>query len=71
MFISIYGVFQKRFVDLSTCRILLHLSHVTIGGKPYCNAQVLCPVFKKRNQWLRYSGNRNPNHWLGNSKRKS
>jgi len=49
MFISIYGVFQKRFVDLSTCRILLHLSHVTIGGKPYCNAQVLCPVFKKRN----------------------
>jgi len=42
MFVSIYGVFQKRFVDLSTCRIcefvfcrmslLLRLRYVTPTG---------------------------------------
>ena len=26
MFVSIYGVFQKRFVDLSTCRLVAKIS---------------------------------------------
>ena len=40
MFVSIYGVFQKRFVDLSTCRLvafcrmslLLRLRYITPTG---------------------------------------
>ena len=51
MFISIYGVFQKRFVDLSTCRIcrmslLLRLRYITPTGGIVGATEIMLAVLR-------------------------
>ena len=51
MFVSIYGVFQKRFVDLSTCRIcrmslLLRLRYITPTCGIVGTAEIMLAVLR-------------------------